>query len=194
MYGAFNALIGALKEKVGFPYTVIPPQMVRYGEGGGVGWATLCGTLNGSAAVINLVSKDYSQFVNELFGWYTNTTFPMYKPVSPKVDISATSVSGSPLCHASVTEWCKAANAKSESPERSERCARLTADVAAQTAEMLNTYVASPTEFKASLKLAPSVSQCGACHLKGGTLENARGKMDCVSCHEPHSFPPAPKK
>ena len=184
MYGTFNAIVGALSGKVGYPYTVIPTQMAKYGEGGAVGWATLCGALNGAAAAMNLVSKDFRDVVNELIGWYTKTSFTSFKPASPKVNIQATSVSGSPLCHVSVTEWCKAAGAKAESPERAERCARLTADVSAQAVELLNKYVAG--DFKATFALSTSVGECGACHLKGGTLENARGKMDCVECHEPH--------
>jgi len=184
MYGAFNAIISALREKVGYPYTTIPTQMARYGEGGVVGWATLCGTLNGSAAAINLVSKDYSKIVDELMGWYTTAKLPTFEPSQPKVKIQTTSVSGSPLCHVSVTEWCKASGAKSESPERAERCARLAASVAAHAVELLNDYAAG--KFAATFSLPASISTCGACHLKGGTIENARGKMDCVQCHTPH--------
>ncbi|TAK29738.1 MAG: C_GCAxxG_C_C family protein [Chloroflexota bacterium] len=184
MYGAFNAIISALSEKVGYPYTVIPTMMVKYGEGGVVGWASLCGAINGASLAINLVTKDYAPIVNELVGWYTVTAFPSFKPSSPKVEIKATSVSGSPLCHVSVTEWCNAAGAKSESPERAERCGRLTGEVAARAVELLNKQTSGG--FQPAFKLSASVGECGACHLKGGTIENARGKMDCIPCHEPH--------
>ena len=183
-YGTFNAIISALREKVGEPFTHMPTEMLRFGEGGGVGWATLCGALNGSAAAINLVSKDYAKIVNELIGWYTTTAFPTFKPSKPKVEISVTSVSGSPLCHVSVTEWCNASGFKAESPERSERCARLAGQVAAHAVELLNQEASG--KFKASFTPAASVNTCAPCHLKGGTIENARGKMDCVQCHTPH--------
>jgi len=185
MYGAFNAIVGALQKQVGYPFTMIPTMMAKYGEGGVVGWATLCGALNGSSAAINLVTKDYTPVVDELMGWYTTTALPTFTPASPKVKITTTSVSGSPLCHVSVTEWCKASGSKSESPERAERCARLCASVAAHAVELLNQQAAG--QFKATFTPASSVKTCGTCHLKGGTLENARGKMDCVQCHEPHS-------
>lgn len=187
MYGAFNGIILALRENLGAPYTMVPTMMTKYGEGGGVGWATLCGALNGSSMAINLVSKDYSAIVNDLFFWYTKTAFPIYKPTTPKVNISATSVSNSPLCHVSVTLWCEAAKAKSESPERAERCARLTADVAAQAVQLLNDYTEG--KFKATYVVNPAVQTCGACHLKGGVIEDARGKMDCVECHTEPSLP-----
>jgi hypothetical protein len=177
---------------MGAPFTMVPTMMARYGEGGGVGWATLCGALNGSAMAINLVTKDYAAIINDLFYWYTKTAFPVYKPAVPKVNISATSVSNSPLCHVSVTLWCEAAKAKSESPERAERCARLTADVASQTVQLLNDY--ADGKFKATYVVNPSVQTCGACHLKGGVIEDARGKMDCVQCHTEPSLPTAHPK
>ena len=183
MYGAFNAIVGTLQKQVGYPFTMIPTDMSRYGEGGVAGWATLCGALNGSSAAINLVTKDYSPVVDELMSWYSTTALPTFTPANPKVKISATSVSDSPLCHVSVTEWCKASGAKSESPERAERCARVAASVASHAVELLNTKLAGGTIPAATL--AASVKTCGACHLKGGTIENARGKMDCVQCHTP---------
>ncbi|MBI4787839.1 MAG: C_GCAxxG_C_C family protein [Chloroflexi bacterium] len=192
MFGAFNGIIVALRETFGAPYTMVPTMMSRYGEGGGVGWATLCGALNGSALAINLVLKDYAPVVNDLFDWYTKTAFPTFKPATPKVVISATSVSNSPLCHVSVTEWCQAAKVKTESPDRSERCGRLTADVAAQAVQLLNDYVDG--KFKAAYVVNQSVQTCGVCHLKGGVIEDARGKMDCVQCHEPVSLPTAHPK
>lgn len=71
MYGAFNAIVVGLREKVGAPYTLLPTMMARYGEGGGVGWATLCGALNGAGLAMTLVSKDYASILNELidYGW-----------------------------------------------------------------------------------------------------------------------------
>ncbi|MBI5032742.1 MAG: C_GCAxxG_C_C family protein [Chloroflexi bacterium] len=187
MFGAFNAIIVALRENFGAPYTMVPTMMARYGEGGGVGWATLCGALNGSALAMNLVLKDYSATINDLFSWYTKTAFPIFKPAQPKKEISATSVSNSPLCHVSVTLWCESAKVKSESPERSERCARLTADIASQAVQLLNDY--TDGKFKATYVVNPSVQTCGVCHLKGGVIEDARGKMDCVQCHTEPSLP-----
>lgn len=185
MYGAFAAIIGALQKKAGFPFTQIPLQMSKYGAGGVSGWGTLCGTLNGSSAAINLVAKDYSKIINELMGWYTTTAFPIYQPATPKVSIEATSVSGSPLCHVSVSKWCTASGFKEQSAERKERCARLTADIASKAVELLNQY--SVDSFTPSFTPAASVAECGACHLKGGAVENSLGSMDCVQCHEPHS-------
>jgi len=184
MYGTFEGIVGELREKVGYPYTLIPTKMMTYGVGGVVGWSTLCGTLNGSSAAINLVTKDYDTIVNELMGWYTVTPMPIYKPQNPRVEIKTSSVSGSPICHVSVTKWCEAAGYKSMSPERKERCGRLAADVAAHAAELLNQLAAGA--FAAAYTAPASVSECLACHGPDGTVGNTFGKMDCLMCHKPH--------
>lgn len=185
MYGAFAAIIGALQQKAGFPFTQIPVEMTKYGGGGVAGWGTVCGTLNGSAAAINLVTADYTKIINELMGWYTTTAFPMYQPATPKANITTTSVAGSPLCHVSVSKWSTASGIKEDSTDRKERCGRLTADVASKAVELLNQY--SANSFAASFTPAASVAQCGSCHLKGGTIDNSVGSMDCVQCHTPHN-------
>ena len=186
MYGVANALLGELKSKTGFPFTQIPTEMFKYGEGGVVGWASLCGALNGSLAVITLVSpKDkYGAICNEIMGWYSQTALPLYVPENTAKLV--TSVSGSPLCHASVTNWCKVSKAGAESKERSERCARLTADVAKHTVELLNAQ--ADGKFAAAVKLPDSITGCMSCHGKTG-MNNTRGKMTCVQCHEPHKLP-----
>jgi len=74
-YGAFNAIIQALRDKIGDPYTTLPTEIMIYGAGGGAEWGTLCGAPNGAAAAISLVHDKATTFelVNELLGWYTTT-------------------------------------------------------------------------------------------------------------------------
>ncbi len=87
-------------------------------------------------------------------------------------------MSDSPLCHASVTNWCKASGFKSTAPERLERCARVTGDVAAKAAEMLNQFYSGT--FKVGFLPARGVTGCLACH------DNAvvpSVKMNCRQCH-----------
>lgn len=184
-YATANALLTELRNKAGFPFTQIPTDMFKYGEGGVVGWASLCGTVNGASAVICLVSPKevYGKLVNELMGWYTQTAFPLYVPEGQ--DKLVTSVSGSPLCHVSVTNWCKVSKAGAESKERAERCARLCADVAKHAAEMLNDQ--ADGKFAGTFKLPESVTGCMSCHGKTA-MNNTRGNMTCVQCHTPHKI------
>ena len=142
---AFEGIIGELKKEAGYPYILIPTEMFIFGEGGVAGTSTLCGALNGSAAAIFLVTgavdpkkrAEAFEMIRELFNWYEQTALPDYRPKSPKFEIKP-SVSKSPLCHVSVTKWCKAAGFKSFSKERDERCGWLTASTAKYAVELLN--------------------------------------------------------
>jgi hypothetical protein len=187
-YGAFDAIVGQLKEEVGFPYSVIPTEMMSFGEGGVAGVASLCGALLGASAAIFLVSggvepelrEQAFPLIRELFNWYEQEALPLYRPKEPKFEIAA-STARSPLCHVSVSRWCKKTGFQSFSAERSERCAWLTGSVARYTVGLLNATLDVP--FKTTHVLSSEVSSCRRCHDKGGSLENSRGTMDCGGCH-----------
>ena len=91
------------------------------------------------------------------------------------------SVAGSPLSHASIAAWCKAAGKQAYSPERKERCGVITAAVARHAVVLLNAQ-ATGKPFDAALA-GPTVA-CMACHEKGGALEDMRSKMSCGGCHK----------
>lgn len=194
-YGTFYSLLTLLREGVGGPYNQIPLRTLKYGEGGIVGWGTVCGCLNGSAAAITLATSnaDYAKIINELIGWYTITPFPSEtanklavdggfirtaKKDFPRVSL-VQSVSKSPLCHASVSQWCAASDLKASSAERKERCARLTGDVAAHAAELLNAFKRG--SFTPVFALDAETQSCLGCH-----GDQQVGKMSCTSCHDAH--------
>ena len=187
-YGAFEGIIGELKKEAGYPYILIPTEMFIFGEGGVAGTSTLCGALNGSAAAMFLVTgaldpkkrAEAFEMIRELFNWYEQTALPYYRPKSAKFEIKP-SVSKSPLCHVSVTKWCKAAGFKSFSKERDERCGWLTASTAKYAVELLNKRADST--YAATHPLSSEVKSCRSCHDKGGELENSRTTMDCGGCH-----------
>ncbi|MDK2823709.1 MAG: hypothetical protein PWP71_1627 [Clostridia bacterium] len=188
-YGAFDAVMDQLREKVGYPYTVVPSDIMVWGGTGGAGWATLCGALIGAATAINFTvgnKSDVNKLINELFGWYTTFPFPEYMPPAGKAGKVEgklpTSVAGSVLCHASVSTWCATSKYRAEGRERSERCGRLTADVSAKTVQLLNDF--HTNKFAPVFENTEAVEDCMTCHGKGGTLENTRGKMDCIQCHD----------
>ncbi len=174
-------IVNSLREVVGAPYTTLPTEMMEFGGGGVGGWGTLCGALNGSLAAITLVTKDYSKIANELVGWYTTVAIPDYVPAKPaKSSLSPfpTSVSNSPLCHASISQWFTASKFNTSSPEFTERCGRLTAQVVKKTVQLLNANAAGKFEAKF---VAPASNQtCTVCH-----ATNQLGKQECVVCHAP---------
>jgi hypothetical protein len=187
-YGAFEGIVGELKKEVGSPYTGIPTEMFIFGEGGVAGTSTLCGALNGSAAALFLVMgavdrtkrAEAFQMIQELFNWYDQTALPNYRPKNSKFEIKG-SVSKSPLCHVSVTKWCKVSGFKSFSKERDERCGWLTASTAKYAVELINKK--ADNVFKPVHALSAEVKSCRSCHDKGGELENSRTTMDCSGCH-----------
>lgn len=185
MYGAGRAIIEALREKVGAPYDVFPLDMLRYGGAGVASWGTLCGALNGACAAVALIvpKADVNKINGELLGWYTKTPFPGSGFDSyAKFKGQKQSVAGSPLCHASVSNWCAASGFKESSAERKDRCAKLTGEVAAKAAEMVNAYYAQ--KFAAGFKPSAATAECMGCHVGAGSaLENSLGKQECATCH-----------
>lgn len=185
--GVFGAIMGQLQEAVAddpeHPYHSFPLSMVQWGAGGVAGFASICGTLTGASTVIGLVcnNDDAKKYIADLLTWYSETSLPLYP--SPKYGKPhVQTVAGSNLCHISVTKWCLASEHASGSPERSDRCACLTADVAAKVVEMLNSGVGGKLGNPRDNKTI-----CGECHYKGTDFADGqftRGKMNCNSCHD----------
>ncbi len=176
-------IVNSLREKVGSPFNLIPTEMLEFGGGGALSWGTLCGGLAGSLTAITLVSnkEDYTKIGNELIGWYTQFAFPQFVPLEPKKSSLSpfpTSVANSPLCHASISQWFTRSGFNTKSPEFSERCGRLTADVVKKAVDLLNANAAG--KFEATFKAPASLAECNTCH-----STNALGKSDCAPCHQP---------
>jgi hypothetical protein len=185
MHNVFKSIVSQLADVIGEPYRFFPFDMMRYGSGGISGWGGPCGSLNGAAAVICLFAKEdrvSMALSSELLAWYERTAMPIYVPKEsePQLEIPA-AVSGSILCHVSISNWCKVSGYKVSGKERAERCRRMTADIAKKTVELLNRSF--DEQFSAGEYLSEQVKECRSCHAKGGELENTKGKMYCGSCH-----------
>ncbi len=168
----------------GEPYLSFPVHMMKYGEGGVGLWGSLCGTLNGGAAIIGLFAPQKEQrerLIAELFSWYEATERPTYRPKDEKASVTVpTSVAHSVLCHVSVGRWCATSGDEIGSPEMMERCRRLTADVALKTVELLNANLGEPCKF---VGMSSEVRSCLSCHGKV-ELRDTMGRMECTACHQ----------
>ena len=169
-------------------------DMFRYGHGGCGGQGSLCGACNGATAAIGFHIKDKKEcdaLISKLFSWYETTNLPVYKPASANKDTVA-SASNSTLCHVSMTKWCKTADKSPFSAERKDRCARLTADTAGKTVELLNEYFSGSQKLiiKASSKKQTSCAPCHTVNIQTGKLgkiPKVKVKMNCTTCHaDPH--------
>jgi len=136
-----TGLIKPLQQKMGEPYASLPLEAFKWGHGGGVGWGTLCGSLNGAGMATGFIAgPEGEKIINDVIAWYAGTELPIYRPASPKGSFKNVNRSDSPLCHISVGKWMEKEGVKFFSPERKERCARISADVAMKTASLLNDW------------------------------------------------------
>ena len=137
-YGVAKGLLAELREKVGYPYTMIPAEMFANGKEGYT-CGTLCGALGGAVGVIGLCCgpDDSRELVKKLFAWYTSTDLPIYQPEeAAPVQTVAPSVN----CSDSITTFMTAANVERKDPIRKRRCGGLSGDVARKTVELLNVF------------------------------------------------------
>jgi hypothetical protein len=185
MYAIFGSVVSQLAEKIGEPYASIPFKMYQYGHGGVGGYGTLCGAVNGAAALIGLLVSDKDvrdTMITDIFQWYERTPLPAFKPTHPKFDFTLPSVvSNSVLCHASNTNWSDNSGYNINSDERKERCRCLTADVAKKLTTMLN-EIFSETYITNTYNNVEKQT-CLSCHGNQGKIKNSAVKMNCNSCH-----------
>jgi hypothetical protein len=187
MYAVVGSVVGQLAERVGEPFRSFPVEMMRYGDGGVGGWGSLCGVVNGAAALTGLLHPEKpketrERLINQMAVWYETTLLPRFSPAEPQwADDVPPSVAGSLLCHISVARWCEVSDRKAFCVEKKERCRRLAADGAARIVEILNREAKSAGGETAPL--TPEVASCLECHGRQGQ-GNAMGKMSCSACHE----------
>lgn len=190
MYAVFKSIVGQLAENYGAPYNQFPFEMLQYGHGGAGAYGSLCGTLNGGAAVIGLFcthKKTSDQMISHLFKWYEESELPEFVPSHPLVDMAIpTVVTESVICHASISRWCKKADCGPDDPQRTERCMRLSADIAAKTVEILNAYA---DKHVVAFALDGKSEECMSCHgLDEAKMYKSKTRMSCGSCHgDPHT-------
>lgn len=174
-----NSVFSKLAKKVGEPYRSFPSDGFIFLEGGMSGWGTICGSNAGANIVTNMIigprisgTEDGMLMGSEMLQWYSDSALPTYTPKNPrfKGDMPKTT-SNSPLCHISVGKWMKAADKPLGSPERRDRCARVTASVAYRVAELLNEWKDGKYHTKGTIPSKAfgitAQQNCGECHPSG---------------------------
>jgi hypothetical protein len=160
-----------------------PIDSYRWAHGGFAGWGALCGTMTGAGIVIGLVTKDTDvaeAMTNDLAFYYSYTDLPSFAPAKVlKVPLKHMTMAGTPVCHISVGKWMRAEGVAFLTDNRAERCARVAANVAAETAVMLNAYMDGT--YKPKHKPLYNVIANGI------TSQN-----NCSDCHG--SNPPSPRE
>jgi hypothetical protein len=184
-----DGVIGTLQDVLGSPYTNIDPMSFKFMYGGINGWGTVCGTVAGAGICTNIIAgiegthDRGSEMSNDLMGYYSQSSMPVYVPVSSEYESHGgtnpnyrpggtipTSAADSPLCHVSVSKWMAAAGVSFGSVERKERCARLAATMAKKTVELLN-------DWKSGTYVP------GGFHASGAGTAGRPAQYNCTDCH-----------
>jgi hypothetical protein len=186
-----NSVFSQLREKVGEPYKSFPVDSFVFLEGGMAGWGTVCGSNAGANIVSNVIigpriagpECEHGHTIgSEMMQWYSETALPVFLPKEPKQKTKIIqTTSNSPLCHISVGKWMKKSGHALGSPERKDRCARVTASVAYKLVQDLNAWKAGKYATKAAWTPGASVG--------------ITGQQNCNECHGTNvPAPPSVKK
>ncbi|MGL6225162.1 MAG: C-GCAxxG-C-C family (seleno)protein [Thermoguttaceae bacterium] len=192
MYAAFRGIVTTVATALSRADSVMsarllefPFYMMKIGSGGFGGMGSLCGAVAGCAQAVSLFVPDKAannMMVQELFQYYEMASLPSYLPENDAFPQMVSVESKSPLCHLSVTAWCKKSGEGVFSPIRAERCRRLSADMVIATVNILNRSIRD--EKCSFAPLSEPTKSCVDCHGKGGAAEDTLVKMNCSSCHE----------
>lgn len=183
MYGVIRAVAEVAAEHHPEPWQSLPLAAFGYGRSGAYGWGTLCGALNGGLLVLSLALGDCPAAADQLVRWYMDTPLPsrdhdQYCRFAKQPQ----AVPRSPLCHPSVSAWVRVAGSAVHTPQRTDRCAKLSGDTAGRVVEILNS--ARLGRFTATAPAFAAPADCMACHgTKGAIPDDVISKMDCRECH-----------
>jgi len=172
-----------LRKEVGGSWKQFPIDAYRWAHGGYAGWGALCGTMPGAGVIIGNVVNETDvaeEMNNDLAFYYSYNELPSFTPKEVlKAELARMTIAGTPICHISVGRWMRAEGKAFLSDERAERCARVAANIAMETARMLNLW--ADGKYKAKHQPLYNVAANGI------TSQN-----NCMDCHG--SMVPSPNE
>lgn len=171
------------------PWALLPRGIYKYAGAGVLGWGTLCGILNGTLGVMDILGV-HGQLGSALIEYYCTTMLPtgalvgFTPPAGVPAPLSslAASVANSPLCHDSMTIWAKTAGVPVSHPSAKDRDAKLVGDIVFRAAELLNDHFLrgiTPVAWTPP----PGYASCYSCHTQSDMVPSEVGRMDCQGCH-----------
>jgi len=181
-------------------WSMLPPKFTQWGATGGLGWGGTCGSIVGSMTILNLIGL-HTKFADTLMGWYQEQPFPLAGWDKVKIDrvaypkvpapIADAEVLAHPepksiLCHVSISKWLKHAgvdlDAKTKDGRnvKKDRCSKVTGDVAAKVAVLINAHLADAKAVIPPFAPTKEYAECYDCHTASRNIE---GKQYCNPCH-----------
>ena len=145
MHAVSRSIIESVAKKLPDPKPEFPYQAMVYGFGGFVGQGTLCGAVNGAIAAISLFTGHDRALLHrvsrEVLDWCRANELPQFVPPDGSPDDIPRNVCDSLQCTDMVMFWQRVARGVKPKPSLSERCRRLSADMAGKAAESLNAHL-----------------------------------------------------
>ncbi|SHH93637.1 C-GCAxxG-C-C family (seleno)protein [Ferrimonas marina] len=229
-YGCFQSILKPLADELrrqgrdedAERVECVPTNVAAVGQGGMLGYGSLCGALTGIAMAVNILELPGGNATNAavlhaIFRYYEKTSIPVGDvnesgylkfigaPSNQWDDGSAVtqeqvgaSVAGSVLCHASVTNWSISSGYGIGSKAFTERCAQVTSDISYIAVKFLNDALDGKLDAPI---VAPANEGCISCHGQPGDAQtpdnpvgasNVMSGMECASCHAPHPLDTTP--
>ncbi|PKG79673.1 cytochrome C [Shewanella sp. Actino-trap-3] len=203
MHQVFHAIItmlAASSSADASKFATIPTALAGYGWAGVVGQGTLCGNLNASGMLINFlddINGQNSAIIGASFRYYETTDLPLSSAEfiagigsteEKSLEVGATSIANSPLCHSSISNWSAASGLPFV--KKGERCKRLSASMAFHIVELLNrAYALEDISALPEAKPSAEAQACQVCHNKEASvmpLASVQTDMECTTCHTGH--------
>ncbi|GIU32837.1 cytochrome c3 family protein [Shewanella schlegeliana] len=181
-------------------FATIPTALAGYGWAGIVGQGTICGNLNAAGMLINIlgdINGQNSAVIGATFRYYETQDLPLSSDefvagigstAEKSLEVGATSIANSPLCHSSISNWSAASGKVFK--EKGERCKRLSASLAYHIVELLNrAHGGEDISLLPEAKPSAEAQACQSCHGVTETMGPAasvKTDMECTTCHTGH--------
>lgn len=200
MYQVFHGLVASLAASSSVDaakFAQIPTAMAHYGYAGILGEGSVCGNVNATGMLFNLLSingEPANPYLTRVLRYYEQEALPLRDEAflnaiganteEKKAAVGKPTVAGSVLCHSSITNWARE-NGKNAA-EKGERCSELSATIAYQIVVILNKAM-DGEDLSGINDITDTVGSCQTCHTKAESFgPSVMTNMECDVCHGGH--------
>ncbi|WP_076538745.1 cytochrome C [Shewanella sp. UCD-KL21] len=199
MFQVFDSIIQSLAESDSVDadkFAQVPTAMAHYGYAGMLGEGTVCGNINATGMLVNLLSingESANAVLSQTMRFYESETLPFQTAefiegigadmTETLAQVGKPTAANSTLCHSSISLWASE-NGKSFS-EKGMRCKQLSASVVYELVTMLNN--AFDGETVNDHPVSEATQDCQGCHTSSSTFApSVQTNMSCNTCHGGH--------
>ncbi|QLE84091.1 MULTISPECIES: cytochrome c3 family protein [Shewanella] len=199
MYQVFDSIIKSLAASDSVDadkFAQVPTAMAHYGYAGILGEGTVCGNINATGMLVNMLSingEPANALLSQTMRYYESEALPLQTAefisgigadmTETQTQVGTPTVANSILCHSSISLWASE-NGKSFS-QKGMRCKQLSASIVYELVTMLNK--AFDGETVNDHPVSDTVESCQSCHTAESTFApSVKTNMSCDTCHGGH--------